>query len=218
MFRFDVRRECMRPTFVGVALTAGLTVGAPDARAQSAEPTVASARAATGPGPASLGLGTVWEGLGGGVRTGIDVAAQAAYERRLGASRAGVRLEGSYLRDLERSGSTRWNVAGVGLAGTYALARGRVQPYLLAGAGVAHLWYESTQLVYDPATGGVPAGGPVVRTVKTTALSPTLSGGAGVVARVGPGWAFVETRLNSYARATGSVGRGAAPLLLGWRF
>ena len=52
----------------------------------------------------------------------------------------------------------------------------------------------------------------------TRTVAPTVSGGAGLLARVGPAWLFAETRLTTHARALGSVGRGALPLVVGLRF
>ena len=151
----------------------------------------------------------------------------AGYERRIGASRVGVRLAGDYFtqsrgdRIVRVNGepvqriesSSRVQIYGAGLLATYALARGRVQPYLIGGVGVQRLSARGSDA-------SAPDG---ERQVERT--SAALSGGLGLSASLGRVGLFTEARFTRLPNGLGRAGdqqqgvRGQViPLTFGVRF
>jgi hypothetical protein len=163
-------------------------------------------------------------------------AFQAGYERRLGASRFGLRVEGSYWRQTDRTTGgvpagqraevlvrTR-SIGGGSLLGTYQLREqtARVRPYLLGGVGVQYLTQDHALEWADPqAAGGLP-----VRTGpdggRARRFSPSFSGGAGLAWRLGRASVFAEARATFLPRGImagqPSVQGVTFPLTLGLRF
>jgi opacity protein-like surface antigen len=160
---------------------------------------------ATAPAPSphrwivSAGVDAVSED-DGGFRPGGTV--HAGYERRLGASRVGLRVAGDYWRQSERQsglfGQAGYRitdrVVGVSALASVAFRQGgRLRPYLLGGVGVHHL----TQRLTGVGTGQNGLGEPVpahVREVEAR-FSPSVTAGTGVDASLGRRAAvFLEVR------------------------
>ena len=127
---------------------------------------------------------------GAGDRNRPGPAFQAGYERRLGASRFGLRVEGSYWRQTDRTTGpvpagqrlealTRTRSIGRGsLLGTYQLRdqSARVRPNLLAGAGV-HLLTVRNELEAVGASGGGNGWAETLSISYVNRFSPSVSGG-----------------------------------------
>lgn len=136
------------------------------------------------------------------------LALQGGYERRLGASRFGVRVEGTYWRrsaslDGYTSGedyangvvSRRLNrtvsIGGVNVLGTYQFApAARVRPYALAGIGYQRL---SERRSYSALHDGVAAS--LLTPLSAGANSVAYTGGLGFDVPLGRAALFVEGRL-----------------------
>ena len=187
---------------------------------------VATAQApAPAPPPAGrfflgAGLDPLARGLGG---TQSDLALQGGYARQLGASRFGLRVEGTYRRHRSRYttfgfdpaaalGATQTvTLLGAGVAGTYQFApSGRVRPYALAGLGLQQ--YAAPAETDRDADGIIhvfPSG-------RRNLLTPAL--GLGLDVPLGRGALFVEGRVVALPGTSGLNRRGTTPLTVGLRF
>ncbi|MFL5574693.1 MAG: outer membrane beta-barrel protein [Gemmatimonadaceae bacterium] len=186
--------------------------------------------AAQQPAPPPVGRIVLGAGVDARLRDGADatpaLTLHAGYERRVGASRLGLRLAADYFAQhrgdyvvrgndgmpverIENSSDT--HVYGAGLLATYGLAATPVRPYLIGGVGVS-------RLAYDRDRTAEALGGPlhVART------SAALSGGLGLDARVGRLGVFAEGRFTYLPNGSGGREPGVRgyviPLTLGVRF
>lgn len=134
------------------------------------------------------------------------------YERPLGNSRVGIRLAGSFTGNAHNNADSEsyGRFYGAGLFSTYALSTARaLRPYLIAGAGIERLSTTRTlQRVGDSGARSVSLVGQ---------SSASLSGGAGLLSRLGPASVFAETRLTWFPGGS-QTRRAAIPILVGLRF
>lgn len=167
------------------------------------------------------------------------LALQAGYERRLGRSRVGLRLEGTYWRqrassfgvlsdaDLARgltgAGLFRTvQIGGLNVLGTYQFApAARVRPYALAGVGYQRLsegrrfWLAGSPEAV--AAAGLPPAG------RAPVNSLAYTGGLGLAVPLGRGALFAEGRVtglpggNSGPPFDGIRGN-VTPITVGFRF
>ena len=159
-------------------------------------------------------------------------AFQLGYERRLGDSRFGLRLEGSRwsrttrfdaLVDGTRESAFRARrVEAVSLLGTYRFgAVGRVRPYALAGVGLQHSSVRTeTDWVMQPLSvpGGL-GGRKVVLSPPRRVTAAAYTGGLGLDVPVGRLSLFLEGRATVTPGGADRAGQSVVtPLTVGFRF
>jgi hypothetical protein len=225
--------RCSRVRVVLLALSLGVPLGTA-ADAQVAAP------AAPPPPPAPAGRFL----LGGGADllatergpATPGLALHAGYERRLGASAFGLRVEGTFWQRGTRYDGAVYGpdgpvpvgsvarvrtVAGLNLLGTYrfgVLPVGGLRPYALAGVGVQRV---SQREATDWTSAGGTLGGRSSVVVRPTlrATSAAFTGGFGVDAPLGPRTMFVETRATMMPGGAATLGQGiTVPVTVGFRF
>lgn len=177
----------------GLGALSGLSLGVGfDARTASTE--------GEGPGISALVGFDVTRGEGplGARLTGTFFDRGAAREPAVGGAREGSALSSRY--------------GGVGLDVKYTRRRGGVRPYLLGGAGVYRLREARVARAGDGPLEPRADGQLVVE--RTTAA---LTGGAGVLARLGAVWGFVEGRYTAFPGGT-AVRASYLPVVAGLRF
>ena len=199
-----------------------------------------AAHAQVAPAPASsngflLGAGVDPIAPGSGP-TSLAVALHGGYEHRVGRSRFGLRLEGTYWRrsttlkgyqnaedyanrtppaQLDRTVS----IGGVNVLGTYQFApAARVRPYALAGVGYARL---SERRIYDPVYPGSGASRATpFGSLRATSIA--YSGGLGAAIPLGRAAIFLEGRVTRLPSGDRDLVRGiqgrTTPFVLGLRF
>ena len=148
----------------------------------------------------------------------------AGYERRIGESRFGVRVEGDYWRQMTRYSAvvdglpladvarTR-TISGISALATYRFAQaGRVQPYALAGIGAKELSLRNETEWSDRSR--------VVTATPQRQWSPALAAGFGTFVRLGRASLFAEARATLLTRGAGDhdIQGVQYPLTLGVRF
>jgi len=183
---------------------------------------------------ARSGLFVVGAGVSSARGRSAGPAGQLGYEWRAPASRFGIRLAAEYMGDPATSfqlfgsnGSDILPISTVRTTGsrfslgaltTFALATGRVQPYLISGVMLQHrrIDHRVTRIDPAPASFAFEDGGPE-STYKTRDLAFGIQGGLGVRARVGRSWLFTEIRSQSTGSSPFST-RIATPVTFGIQF
>lgn len=162
----------------------------------------------------------------------LTPSVQVGVERRVAHSRFGLRLAIDYATRRLSSQATpigilgspgagtllgnRTSVYGAGLFGTYALATGRVQPYVLGSVGAAY-----SRLSQDVEHTTMDASGASQRVISSGWVSqrvPTVGGGFGVAGSVGRVGVFAEARYTLLVRGDPAIRRVSGPIVLGVRF
>ena len=164
-------------------------------------------------------------------QTGIVPALQLGREWRAPTSRFGLRLNAAFSGRTERAlsyyggnGQPLWSArdsyadASVSLLTTFALTKGRIQPYLLSGFALQRRQIR-TEYVDFTNPGGVPGGGSLnfaPGTYRSTLMDFGAEAGFGVQARVGRAWVYVENKAQFFGDH--SSRRSPHPFTLGIRF